>query len=115
MERVASRPGHRVDEARSASIDGRVWADRDLELLDCVLAIQVGDAVTAYDVGEEVAGGVGSVHGERIGAISIGVSRVLAALLSGDTDETGITVIAGIRRQPCEVGVTTSVERQFLN
>ena len=115
MECVASRPGHGVDETRSTSIDGRVRADRDLELLDCVLAIQVRDAVTAYDVGEEVAGGVGSVHGKRIRAISIGISRVLAALLSGDTDEAGITIIAGVRRQRREVGITASVKRQSLN
>src|SRR6202035_487397 len=115
VERVASRPGHGVDEARSTSIDGRVRADRDLELFDCVFAIQVRNAVTAYDVGEEVAGGVGSVHGKRIRAISIGISRVLAALLSGNTHKTGITVIAGVWRQRCEAGITTSVERQLLN
>src|SRR5271165_2336349 len=115
VERVASRPGYGVDEARSTSIDGRVGADRDLELLDRVLAVQVGNAVTADDVGKEVAGGIGSVHGERIRAISIGVSGVLAALLSGDTDQTGIAVIAGIRRQSREAGVTAPVKRQFLN
>src|ERR1019366_10656203 len=48
-------------------------------------------------------------------AISVGVSRILRALLSGDAYRIGVAVVAGIRRQGSKVGVFSSVERQFLD
>ncbi len=84
MERIAPRTRYCVDESRSTAIDGGVRADGNLKFLDCFFAIEIGNAVTPNNVVEVVVGGVGSVDGEGIRAISIGVPRVLASLLSRD-------------------------------
>ena len=115
MERVATRPGDRIHEAGSAAVDSGVGADRDLELLNRVFAEQVRDAVTTDDVREVVVGGIGAIDGERSGAISVGVSRIFAALLSGNAHQAGVAVVAGIRRQHHEVAVFSSVERQVFD
>src|SRR6202044_737660 len=99
VERVASRPRDRIYKARSASINRRVRAHRNLKLLYRVLAKEVRDTVTAYNVGEVVARGVASVNSEGIGAVSIGVSRIFPALLPGNAHKAGVAVGAGIRSE----------------
>src|SRR5208282_4566723 len=109
VQSVATRSGDRVHETCSAAVNCGVGADRNLKLLDRIFAKQVRDAITADNIGEVVVGGVGAIDAEVSGTVSVGVSRILAALLSGNAHQSGIAVVAGIRCEYHEVGVFSSV------
>src|SRR5579863_9093352 len=115
MEHVAARAGHCINEARPTPIDCRVRTDRNLKLLDRIFTVQIWNAITALDVGEIVAGRVASVDGKGIGAISIGVPRILATLLPSGAYQPGVAVRDSIWREQGKVGVAPSVERQFFD
>src|SRR5580700_6501267 len=83
--------------------------------MDCVLPKQVWNAVTADNIGKVVVGGIASIHGESIATVSVGVSRIFSALLSGNADQAGVAVVARIRRKHRKVGITTPVEGQVLD
>src|SRR5271157_2068826 len=97
MVGVVTRFGHGVDEAgRSSPVCRGIGRDNNLEFLDRVLSESVGHSLTAAGASEIIAGGIGPVEGVQVGAVSIGIASVLAALFTAEADQSGLSIWAGI-------------------
>ena len=114
MKVIGARAGNCVDETGSATIHRGIRGNGNLKLLDRVLAIKIRNAVATYDVVKVVTGGIVSVDSKAVEAVPVGVAGILASLLAGYADQSGVAVIAGVGRQHRKIGVLTPVHGQIL-
>src|ERR1035438_10170464 len=105
----------RVRVLAAPSAEGRIdlrWLLRKLGAENVTsLLVEGGGEVNASFLLQGLAQRGAFFDGERIRAISVGVARVFAALLSRNAYQASIAVIAGIGRQRREIGVAASIER----
>src|SRR5579872_2369386 len=111
MKRISPRFGYSIDETcPRASISGVIGIVGHLKFLDRLLTKDVRHASSPAGVAKIIAGRIGSVYSERIGAVAVGVAGVAPALLTGHAYQPEISIRGRVRSEQHEVGVAAAAQ-----
>src|SRR5271157_3534890 len=111
---TAGARDHVHKASRCSAVIRSIRGHGHLELLDGILAKDVRNFFAAAGVAEIIAGGAGAVHGKRVGAVAVGVARILATLFAGEAHQTRIAVGRGIGNKQREIEEPPSAQGQTI-